>query len=184
MKVGSDKIVDVDVRIIAATNRDLLKAVQEGRFRADLFYRLNVIDMEMCPLRERLEDLPELLDAFLQKFNHQLGAAVEGFSDEVLALFRRYSWPGNVRQLENIVEYCVNMAEGSIVQPDDLPPSFLRELEQQPLPALKEAEGSVIRDLLNQYGWDSAGKARAAQALGISVRTLYRKMEQAHLSEK
>ena len=106
------------------------------------------------------------------------------FSDEVLALFRRYSWPGNVRQLENIVEYCVNMAEGSIVQPDDLPPSFLRELEQQPLPALKEAEGSVIRDLLNQYGWDSAGKARAAQALGISVRTLYRKMEQAHLSEK
>ena len=181
---GGTRPIPLNTRIISASNADIRQRIAEGRFRADLFYRLNVIDMEMCPLRERLEDLPELLDAFLQKFNHQLGAAVEGFSDEVLALFRRYSWPGNVRQLENIVEYCVNMAEGSIVQPDDLPPSFLRELEQQPLPALKEAEGSVIRDLLNQYGWDSAGKARAAQALGISVRTLYRKMEQAHLSEK
>lgn len=183
-RVGGTRPIPLNTRIISASNADIRQRIAEGRFRADLFYRLNVIDMEMCPLRERLEDLPELLDAFLQKFNHQLGAAVEGFSDEVLALFRRYSWPGNVRQLENIVEYCVNMAEGSIVQPDDLPPSFLRELEQQPLPALKEAEGSVIRDLLNQYGWDSAGKARAAQALGISVRTLYRKMEQAHLTEK
>ena len=183
-RVGGTRPIPLNTRIISASNADIRQRIAEGRFRADLFYRLNVIDMEMCPLRERLEDLPELLDAFLQKFNHQLGAAVEGFSDEVLALFRRYSWPGNVRQLENIVEYCVNMAEGSIVQPDDLPPSFLRELEQQPLPALKEAEVSVIRDLLNQYGWDSAGKARAAQALGISVRTLYRKMEQAHLSEK
>lgn len=184
-RVGGTRSIALNTRIISASNVDIRQRIAEGRFRADLFYRLNVIDMEMCPLRERLEDLPELLETFLQKFNLRLHASVEGFSDEVLALFRRYSWPGNVRQLENIVEYCVNMAEGSIVTPEELPPSFLRELEQQqPVPVLKEAEGSVIRDLLNQYGWDSAGKARTAEALGISVRTLYRKMEQAHLTEK
>lgn len=184
-RVGGTRSIALNTRIISASNVDIRQRIAEGRFRADLFYRLNVIDMEMCPLRERLEDLPELLETFVQKYNLRLHANVERFSDEVLALFRRYSWPGNVRQLENVVEYCINMAEGSVVMPEDLSPSFLRELEQQqPVPVLKEAEGGVIRDLLNQYGWDSAGKARAAEALGISVRTLYRKMEQAHLTEK
>ena len=102
----------------------------------------------------------------------------------VLDLFSQYSWPGNIRQLENIVEYCVNMAEGAVVQPEDLPAYFIRELSEQQAPTLKGVESAAIREMLNHYGWDVKGKTRTAEALGISLRTLYRKMDQAHLSDK
>ena len=162
----------------------MAQRIAENRFRADLFYRLNVINIEMLPLRERMEDLPELLGAFLNKFNRQLNAHVASFSQEVLDLFSQYSWPGNIRQLENIVEYCVNMAEGAVVQPEDLPAYFIRELSEQQAPTLKGVESAAIREMLNHYGWDVKGKTRTAEALGISLRTLYRKMDQAHLSDK
>lgn len=181
--VGGTKTITLNTRIISASNANIRQRIEEGRFRADLFYRLDVISIEILPLRERMEDLPELLDAFLGKYNYRLHAAVKGFDEDVIQQFTRYSWPGNIRQLENIVEYCINMADGDVVRLSDLPPHFLNEVEAQPLPALKEAEGGVIRDLLNQYGWDSKGKARAAQALGISVRTLYRKIDQSRLDK-
>ncbi len=183
-RVGGTRSVPVNARIISASNADMGQRIAEGRFRADLYYRLNVINIEMLPLRERIEDLPELLAAFLDKFNRQLDAHVLSFRQEVLDLFYRYSWPGNIRQLENIVEYCVNMAEDSKVTLDDLPAYFLREVNQQQPPTLKGAEYAAIRDLLNQYGWDVKGKTRTAEALGISLRTLYRKMDQGHFSDK
>lgn len=181
--VGGTKTITLNARIISASNANIQQRIEEGHFRADLFYRLNVISIEVLPLRERMEDLPELLDAFLSKYNYRLHAVVKGFDESVIQQFNRYSWPGNIRQLENIVEYCINMADGDIVQLPDLPPHFLNEVEAQPLPALKEAEGSVIRDLLNKYGWDSKGKVQVAQTLGISVRTLYRKIDQSHLDK-
>lgn len=183
-RVGGTHTVRVNARIISASNADMDQRIAENRFRADLFYRLNVINIEMLPLRERIEDLPELLNAFLDKFDRQLGAHVQSFQQNVLDLFYRYSWPGNIRQLENIVEYCVNMAEGSVVKMEDLPAYFLRAVRQQQAPTLKGAEYAAIRDLLNQYGWDVKGKTRTAEALGISLRTLYRKMDQAHFSDK
>lgn len=182
-RVGGTKSITLNTRIISASNANIPQRIKEGRFRPDLFYRLNVIGMEILPLRERMEDLPELLDAFLTKYNYRLGTSVKGFDDEVIRQFNRFSWPGNIRQLENVVEYCINMADDETVHLVDLPPHFLKEVESQPLPALKEAEGSVIRDLLNKYGWTTAGKAQAAESLGISVRTLYRKIEQLHLEK-
>lgn len=183
-RVGGTHSLRVNARIISASNADMNERIAENRFRADLFYRLNVINIEILPLRERIEDMPELLHAFLDKFNQRLGSHVSSFSQQVLDLFYRYNWPGNIRQLENIVEYCVNMAEGSVVQPEDLPAYFIREVQQQQAPSLKGAECATIRELLNHYGWDVKGKTRTAEALGISLRTLYRKMDQAHFSDK
>lgn len=183
-RVGGTQTIPVHARIISASNADMAQRIGENRFRADLFYRLNVINIEMLPLRERMEDLPELLQAFLDKFNRRLSASITGFSEESLALFRQFSWPGNIRQLENVVEYCVNMAEGPVVELEDLPAYLLRGAERQQTPTLKGAEYAAIRDMLNQYGWDVKGKTQAAEALGISLRTLYRKMDQAHFSDK
>ena len=183
-RVGGTQTIQIHARIISASNADMAQRIAENRFRADLFYRLNVINIEMLPLRERMEDLPELLQAFLDKFNRRLSARITGFSPEALDLFRQFSWPGNIRQLENVVEYCVNMAEGPVVELEDLPGYLLRGAEQQPAPTLKGAEYAAIRDMLNQYGWDVKGKTQAAEALGISLRTLYRKMDQAHFSDK
>ncbi|QNL43383.1 sigma 54-interacting transcriptional regulator [Oscillibacter hominis] len=183
-RVGGTNTVRVNARIISASNADMNQRIAENRFRADLFYRLNVINIEMLPLRERMEDMPELLSAFLAKFNQRLNSHVASFSQEVLDLFYRYSWPGNIRQLENIVEYCVNMAEGATVKVEDLPAYFLREVSNQQTPTLKGMESATIREMLDHYGWDMKGKSRTAEALGISLRTLYRKMDQAHFSDK
>lgn len=183
-RVGGTNAVRVNARIISASNAEMSQRIAENRFRADLFYRLNVINIEMLPLRDRLEDIPELLSAFLSKYNHRLNSHVTSFSQEVLDLFYRYQWPGNIRQLENIVEYCVNMAEGPTVTAEDLPAYFFQEVSTQPAPTLKGMERSTIREMLDHYGWDMKGKTRTAEALGISLRTLYRKMDQAHLSDK
>ncbi len=186
-RVGGTGSVQVDVRIIAASNADMKELIAQKRFRADLYYRLGVISIDMLPLRERMEDLGELLEEFLAKFNARLHTNVKGFEPEVLRLFSRYTWPGNIRELENVVEYCANMAEGDLVTEDDLPNFFLDELRAQtePVPSpLRGAETAAIRELLDHYGWDVKGKERTAAELGISLRTLYRKMKQSGLLTK
>ena len=186
-RVGGTGSVEVDVRIIAASNADMKELIAQKRFRADLYYRLGVINIDMLPLRERMEDLPELLEEFLAKYNARLRADVKGFAPEVMRLFSQYRWPGNIRELENVVEYCVNMADGNLVTEDDLPAYFLDELhaqsEHSPSP-LKDAEANAIRELLDRHGWDVHGKEAAAAELGISLRTLYRKMKQSGLLVK
>lgn len=174
-RVGGTTSIPVNARIISASNADISQRIAENRFRSDLFYRLNVINIEMIPLQDRIEDLPELLNAFLNKFNQMLNAHITGFAPEVLELFRQYRWPGNIRQLENVVEYCVNMAEDSTVTLSDLPAYFLNDVYTSP--PLKDPELDKISELLDLYGWDVAGKERTAKELGISLRTLYRKIE-------
>ena len=183
-RVGGTGSVQVDVRIIAASNADMKQLIAQKRFRADLYYRLNVISIDMLPLRERMEDLPELLEEFLQKFNARLHTRVKGFEPEVMRLFAQYRWPGNIRELENVVEYCANMAEGELVTADDLPNYFLEGLRAQTLTvpsSLRDAETGAIRELLDRFGWDVKGKERTAAELGVSLRTLYRKMKQSGL---
>jgi len=123
-RLGGTGTLKVDVRIVAATNRELLEEVAAGRFRQDLFYRMNVFPVHLPPLRERTEDIVPLTDFFLQRFNRKLNRQVEGFSPEVRELFLRYEWPGNIRELENLVERMVLMASGPTIEISDIPPEI------------------------------------------------------------
>lgn len=182
-RVGSNKQIKVEVRVIAASNLDLAHEVKQQRFRQDLFYRLNVIQIHVPPLRERREDIMPLAFYFLSKYREETSKPLSGFSESVLALFLNYAWPGNVRELENAVERSVILGRGEEIVPEDLPETLTgsREdyitlhtaLERQL--SLEELEREYIARILEQT---EGGKLRAAQILGIDRRTLYRKLEQ------
>jgi len=189
--VGSSRSVQVDVRIIAASNQDLEKAVAEGRFRNDLFYRLNVIPLMLPPLRRRREDIPLLLDHFLSRLAQQTGRRVDGIEADVLERLARYDWPGNVRELENLAERMVVFCEGRRVTREDLPagfaePTSISEFQGPLLPAegirLQEVVAGVEADLilqaLERTGWN---KQRAADLLGVTRPTLFSKIQRARL---
>ncbi|MDR2935678.1 MAG: sigma-54 dependent transcriptional regulator [Candidatus Adiutrix sp.] len=135
-RVGGDRIIPVDIRIITATNVDLVRAVEEGRFREDLFYRLNVIPITMPPLRERLEDVPLLVEHFLARLAATRGSLVTGLTPEVLGRLLAYDWPGNVRELENLVERMVTLADGPLLTEADLPAKLLAATDGRPVPDL------------------------------------------------
>lgn len=142
-RVGANDDIKVDVRIIAATNRDLEKMVAEGTFRQDLYYRLNVIQIHLPPLRERKEDIPLLVEHFVKKFNERLGKNISGVSDEAMKLLTQYDYPGNIRELENIIERTMALEPGSVILPESLPPlvsSSLGKVQAQP----KTASGSLL----------------------------------------
>ena len=180
-RVGANKPVPVDVRIIAATNLNLAEEVKAKRFRDDLFYRLNVIELRLPPLRERREDIPLLVDAFLKKCADARSKTVKGVSESALAMLIDYGWPGNVRELENVIERAVTLSRGEKVTPDDLPPAVqgargdrrvLDEAAEKTLP-LHEIEKEYIKKILEKTG---GNKYQAAHALGIDRKTLYRKL--------
>jgi len=177
--VGGTASVKVDVRIVAATNRDLAQMVKDGKFREDLFYRLNVVRIVMPPLRERREDIPMLAHHFLQKATVSSNQPVRGFVPETMALLERYHWPGNVRELENVIERTVSLAPGPLIMPDDLPET-VRKAEAAPpggdesLLSLEEVEKRHLGKVLRETG---GNKVRAARILGIDRRTLYRMAE-------
>jgi DNA-binding NtrC family response regulator len=180
-RVGATKPVSVDVRIIAATNLNLSEEVKNKRFREDLYYRLNVIELKLPPLRERLEDIPLLVAAFLKKCSEAGGKAVKGVSESALAMLMDYAWPGNVRELENVIERAVTLTRGEKISPDDLPPAVqgargdrrvLDEAAEKSLP-LHEVEKEYIKKILDKTG---GNKYQAAHALGIDRKTLYRKL--------
>ncbi|MFT3699142.1 MAG: sigma 54-interacting transcriptional regulator [Kofleriaceae bacterium] len=135
-RVGGQKSIEVDVRVVAATNRDLAEMVRRGSFREDLYYRLSVIHVEVPPLRERLDDVPLLADHFMQRFKHQAGRRITGFSADALAVMTRYPWPGNVRELRNAVERAIVLGDRDQIQPQDLPPQVLG---QQSLPRVRNS---------------------------------------------
>jgi DNA-binding NtrC family response regulator len=178
-RVGSTASVKVDVRIIAATNRDLAQLVKNGKFRDDLFYRLNVVRIVLPPLRERREDIPMLAHHFLQKVSSANGLPVRGFVPETMALLERYHWPGNVRELENVIERTVSLVPGPLIMPDDLPEE-VRKADAPPvggdeaLLTLEEVEKRHLHRVLRATG---GNKVRAAKILGIDRRTLYRMAE-------
>src|SRR5204863_2407608 len=184
-RVGAKESMRVDVRVIAATNRDVKKALQDGSFREDLYYRLNVFHIELPPLRERREDIPLLANYFREKYARELGKPVLRFSERAEMLLVQYDYPGNVRELENAIERAVTLAEGREISHLDLPPTF-RE-KQVPLlgegdafpytesMTLAQLEAEHIRRVLNHLAGNTT---RAAKALGISRSTLWRKMRE------
>ena len=189
--VGSNETIDVDVRVILATNHDLWAEVEAGRFRRDLFYRINVIDIELPPLRQRVEDVPLLAEHFLGTYLPASGKRVQGFSAEATELMQRYAWPGNVRELENCVERAVVLCRGRRIGPEDLPDSLTKAAASRgPAAAgrttgtLKEAlvepEKQIIVAALQKSG---GSRQAAASKLGINRTTLYKKMKSHGLME-
>ena len=182
--VGSAKTFQVDVRLIAATNRRLDEAVRDGHFRQDLFYRLNVVRIELPPLRERKSDLPSLVHHCLQRLNTRYGREVQGVAPEVMTAFRAYDFPGNVRELENLIERAYALGAGRTIGLADLPvlgvaPRGDADADTgQTLPTLAEMERELIARALRLHGGD---RLRAARALGISDRTIYRRLREYRL---
>ena len=179
--VGSTKAFPVDVRVIAATNRDLERAMTEGSFRQDLFYRLNVVRVTLPPLRERREDIPSLINHFLRRFNKRFHRDVRGVAPEALAALSAYTFPGNVRELENLIERAFAMGAREQIALNDLPSLSKTPMASTPVtspesvPALADVERELILKALAVFKDD---KEAAAKALGISRRTIYRRLKE------
>lgn len=176
--VGSDEAVSLNIRLVAATNKDLAARIQEGQFREDLYYRLTVIPIHLPPLRERREDIPLLAEHFLRRAVAASGKDIGGFAPETMAALLRHPWPGNVRELENVVERAVTLTAGEQVlseallleaSPAPAPESLLARASRRP--TLEELTADYVSLVLREVGGD---KAKAAEILGISKRTLYR----------
>ncbi len=186
-RVGGDKPLKVDVRILAATNRDLEKAVVEGRFRQDLYYRLNVVALHMPPLRERVNDIPLLAQHFLRQYSRKNRKTVRGFTPLAMDMLLKYNWPGNVRELENAVERAIILLTGDLISEKELPLSVTRSYQgtpdtpgeireapsTKPLRSLDEIEKEAILAALEAAG---GNKSEAARRLGINRKTLHKKL--------
>jgi transcriptional regulator with PAS, ATPase and Fis domain len=179
--LGATNLRVTDVRIIAATNQDLSILVKEGKFRDDLFYRLNVVKIELPPLSKRREDIPLLIDAFIQKFNAKMGKKITGVSDKALRLLLKYDYPGNVRELENIIEHAFVLCGGNRIDVDCLPKELTMNREDMnsfvPLKGeapFEKAEAEVVEKTLKKH---KGNRIKAAQELGISRATLWRKIK-------
>jgi len=175
-RVGGSKPMKVDVRVITATNRDLEEMVRKKQFRADLFYRLNVVTMEIPPLRERIEDIPLLVEFFLKKLARQLGCGKKKISGDTLAVLLRHRWPGNIRELENAIEYAFILCRGGLIQPEDLPEYLRGDGAQAPIfdgLTLRDIERRAIYEALERNGWR---RVATAKELGIDKNSLRRKI--------
>ena len=186
--VGGNKTFHIDTRVILATNEDLSQAVAEGRFRQDLFYRVNVINIELPGIRERITDIPLLAQHFLERVCQDAGKKVRGFTDEAMAALQRYHWPGNVRELQNVIERAVLLGKSDTIRTEDLPrqvaavgpvsvdPVGNRTLKQ----ALEGPERQIIFEVLESNQWN---RHVTAEALGINRTTLYKKMKRLGLED-
>ena len=184
-RVGGEQTIEVDVRIIAATNRNLEEEVKAGRFREDLFFRLNGIRIEVPPLRERKDDIPLLMNSFLTKFNKDNNKSIKGFDSRARTAIYKYDWPGNIRELEHCVESSVVMASGDEITVDDLPPTVSRASSSSVMSiplgiTLSEAERIVIEQNLAA---NKGNKSKTADILGIGRKTLHRKLSEYGLDD-
>ena len=193
VRIGSNKLINLNIRVIAATNKNLLKLVKEGKFREDLYYRLNVIPLKVPALRERQEDILLLRDYLNTKYSKSLGSSKIVMDDDINEIFLKYSWPGNVRELENSVEFLLNMSDenGNIDEEtrEDLKRNLKsnskyddkilekKVIEDDEIITLEESEKRLISKALRIYGSDTTGKNICAEKLGIGIATLYRKIE-------
>ncbi len=172
-RVGDNKTIKVDVLIIAATNQDLKEKVRTGTFREDLYYRLKVIEIKLPPLRERKEDIPLLILHFLKKFNNKFNKHITHISEDVKRLFMKYSWPGNIRELEHALEHACILCRNSVILPDDLPEDF-RDMLNTDNENKWDNPDVIIETLVKSEG----NKCRASRMLGISRQTLYRRIKE------
>jgi transcriptional regulator with PAS, ATPase and Fis domain len=191
MRLGSTRVIHADIRVIAATNRDLHAAMQRGEFREDLYYRLGVFEIALPPLRERLDDVLELADAFLAEIGENVGRPAAGISREAREHLIAYEWPGNVRELRNAIERAVILADGGFIRSEHLPvnaprPSIVKsdDAPSGPLPAggvnLEAIERSLVVRALTQARHN---KTRAAKLLGLTRAQLYSRIEKYGLAE-
>lgn len=176
-RVGGEETLTSNARIIAATNRDLKKAMAQGSFREDLYWRLNVISILVPPLRERKEDIPQLISNFIARFNEQFRKNVKSFSREAMDIVFAHHWPGNVRELENVVERAMVLTKGDTVKPEDLPGELYiggTRIVADPETNLEQIERDHVRAVLEKCQWN---KYKAAKVMGISRSTLYSKIK-------
>ncbi len=174
-RVGGTETLNVDVRIIAATNKNLEGEVKKGSFREDLYYRLNVIPVTLPPLRQRKEDIPYLIDFFLSKCTNKLSRNIR-FSKDAIDALLAYDYPGNIRELENIVERCVTLSTSDTIQKDDLPPSIVKKPDNKHLSLSYIAAEAEKEHIIRIFKTTKGNKTRAAEMLGISRKTLWEKM--------
>ena len=179
-RVGGNETLRVDVRVIAATNRDLQAEIKRGAFREDLFYRLNVVTIELPPLRERRGDIGALASFFLRRYADENGKSIDGLSDEALALLTAHAWPGNVRELENVIERAVVLCDGPQIEKRHLPPSVVPQAEAEgppPVPGttIHNLERYAILKTLEACGGSTS---KAALILGISPRKIQYKLHE------
>ncbi|WP_097027122.1 sigma-54-dependent Fis family transcriptional regulator [Clostridium peptidivorans] len=179
-RVGGTKPIKLNIRIVAATNRNLEKMIEEGEFREDLYYRLNVMSVDIPPLRERMEDILVLIRHFIEVYNNKYGKNIKDISDEAKKAFLLYNWPGNVRELQNAIEYSMNVEKTDIIQYDSVSNKIKNQSQKgkQTLTSknIKQFELETIRELLNEYGYSMEGKKKVAMSMGISLTTLYRRL--------
>jgi len=181
--IGSTQTIKVDTRVIAATNKNLEEEIREGRFREDLYYRINVVTVEVPPLRKRHEDIPLLADFFLKRFAEKNKRIIKGFTPRAMDLLMRYDWPGNVRELENVVERAVILAREEMITPAEFSDDIQKldaeyqetRLDLRPGRSLKEVEKEMILRTLEETG---GNRTHAAKILGISRRTLQLKLKE------
>jgi two-component system, NtrC family, response regulator HydG len=179
---GGGRPTEIDIRLVAATNKDLRRLVREGRFREDLFYRLNVISVSIPPLRDRRDDIPLLIEHFIQSYREKNGKTIAGCSRRALELMANYSWPGNVRELENAIERAVVLARTTTIGEDDLPREVRASVSEEGTRVLTFPIGTPLEELERQAIHETLRHTRgdkrlAAQLLGIATRTIYRKLE-------
>lgn len=187
-RVGSNKSIKIDTRIIAATNKDLEKEIEAGRFREDLYYRINVMNIQLPPLRARKDDLPILVNHFIEKFNSKFERNIKHFSSSAFDILMDYNWPGNIRELENVIEHCFVLCDSDIIQIEHLP-KRLREGEFNTIQGggtnnfnhIKDAERNIIINTLKKH---NGNRTKTAEELKIHPTTLWRKMKKFNLLEE
>lgn len=188
-RVGGVKPIKLDVRVIASTNKDLLQMVREGTFRQDLYYRINILSIHMPPLRERLEDMPDLIKNLLERINHRIGSKAMGITPESMEIALNYSWPGNVRELENVLEQAVNWSNDEIIDFRRIPNRYWEaDVDSQeadtsdgseaPQNELDRKEMELLKNILKKSG---GNRSEAARTLGISRSAFYRRLKKYHL---
>jgi DNA-binding NtrC family response regulator len=180
-RLGGSYEFEFDVRVLAATNRDPMKAIEEGKLREDLYYRLNVVPIALPPLRDRNEDIPLLVQHFINEFNGKHHLQIEGASDDAMAMLKAYSWPGNVRELRNVIERSVVLAKGDWVEEKDLPP-YVRDPSLRPEKIVFAVGDTTVADaerelILKTLARAGNNKAEAARQLGVDVKTIYNKLK-------
>lgn len=185
-RIGSGKSIDIDVRIIAATHQNLENLVKAGKFREDLYYRISVIPIYIPPLRERREDLPLLIEYYMSKFSKEMNRPVKRLSEQAVDRLLHYQWPGNIRELQNVVRQFMELEIGDTVTPKSMSAAIFKETgtggaAERTVPSRTRSSAKKEKDelyrLLDEYGWDTQGKKKAASAMGISLATLYRRMK-------
>ena len=182
--VGSTESVDINLRLIAATNRNLPQEIKAGQFREDLYYRMNVVGIHLAPLRERKEDIPLLVEHFVKKYNAEMGKKCVGVSDDVMRLLMSYDWKGNIREMQNVIERAVIFAENDVIQASDIgligsKALFLSESSENLQSAVRAYEKEHICRVLNRY---DGSKVEAAKALKVGLSSLYRKIDELEIN--